>query len=770
MPVKKHAVKTEEEHKFIKLLLDAMPLTCHLWDRNFNMFIANEANVKLFEVSDKKELENHFSDFSPEYQPDGHISSEKARKYLKQAFDEGRCVFEWMHQKLDGTPIPTEVILERVSYENDYVVAAYVRDLREHKQMMQEIEQRDNLLESALEKAHDASRAKSDFLASMSHEMRTPLNAVIGLSELTLGAGNLDGEVYANLEKIYNAGLTLLSIVNDILDISKIEAGKFELLPVEYDIPSLINDTVTQNILHIKEKPIDFILNINENLPIQLYGDELRIKEVFNNLLSNAFKYTAEGTVEFTVSCEREKNSENIWMTACVKDTGIGIRPDDLRKLFSDYNQVDTRANRKIQGTGLGLSITKKIVDLMGGSVTVESEYGKGSIFTVKLPQKSVNETQIGPAIVANLKNFSYSQNKRDRNSRMKRINLPYARVLVVDDMLTNLDVTKGMMKPYGMKIDCVTNGQDAIKKIAAGEPVYNAVFMDHMMPEMDGVEATLAIREIDTEYARKIPIIALTANAVSGTEQMFLKNGFQAFISKPIDIIQLDSVIRQWVQDKSRENSQYSDAKSESVNHKSDPNAINIHGINTQKGLVRFGGDFEIYLTVLRSYAENTPAILEKLWNITAQTLDDYSIAVHGLKSASGSIGAESLAKKSAELEKAAKSGNLSEVLNKNPDFLKEAALLVGDIRAYLKKSDIKSTKPRLPAPAGELLARLRESCVKYDMDAIDEIMDMLESASYDNGDSLILGLREKLGKSDFAQTVKRLDEYEKRKEAANE
>ena len=759
MPMRKYAYKIENEHKFTKLLLDAMPLTCHLWDRNFNIFIANEANVKLFEVGDKRELENRFLDFSPEYQPDGELSSVKSRMNIKKAFDEGRCVFEWMHQKLDGTPIPTEIILERISYDGDYVVAAYIRDLREHKRMMEEIEQRDRLLESALEEAREASRAKSDFLASMSHEMRTPLNAVVGLSELTLGARGLDGEIYANLEKIYNAGLTLLSIVNDILDISKIEAGKFELLPVEYDMPSLINDTVTQNILRIREKPINFILDINETLPTQLYGDELRIKEVFNNLLSNAFKYTAEGTVKFTVSCEREKDTDNIWMTACIRDTGIGIRPEDLKRLFSDYNQVDTRANRKIQGTGLGLAITRKIVDLMGGSVTVESEYGKGSAFTVKIPQKFVTDAEIGPEVVANLKNFSYSRSKRDRNSKMSRIQLPYARVLVVDDMLTNLEVTKGMMKPYGMQVDCVTSGREAIKRIAAGEPVYDAVFMDHMMPEMDGVEAAFAIRSLDSEYARTIPVIALTANAISGTEQMFLKNGFQAFISKPIDVMQLDSVIRRWVQDKSRENTQYS----HSINPKAKPRTIKIPGVDAEKGLARFGGDIEAYISVLRSYAENTPEILDKLRDVTEKNIKGYAVAVHGLKGASAGIGADTIAKKAAELEKTANSGDFHGVSDKNAAFLKDAEILVKAIRSYLDKPDNKTVKKRLPSPDREILARLRQSCEKYDMDGIDAAMDILESVSYDKNGSLILWLREKIDGSDFIQAAILLEEYGK-------
>jgi CheY-like chemotaxis protein/two-component sensor histidine kinase len=379
----------------------------------------------------------------------------------------------------------------------------------------------------------------------MSHEMRTPLNVVIGLSELTIEVDGLSKDVRENLEKINSAGTTLLSTVNDILDISKIEAGKFELVPVEYDIPSLINDSITQSIMSIEDKPIQFVLDFDENIPTNLYGDDLRVKQILNNLLTNAFKYTREGTVKLSISCEYEnsphpKKEENgtIWLVARVSDTGKGIRKEDIDRLFIDYIQVDTLSNRKIEGTGLGLSITKRIVEMMDGAIFVESEYGKGSVFTVRFRQNFISGETIGAEVVKNLKNFQYSNSKRKKNSQMIRIRLPYARVLVVDDVVTNLDVVKGMMKPYGMQIDCVGSGYEAVEAIRIGKVKYNAVFMDHMMPGMNGMEATKIIREeIGTEYAKNLPIIALTANAIVGNREMFLSNGFHDFLSKPIEI-----------------------------------------------------------------------------------------------------------------------------------------------------------------------------------------------------------------------------------------
>ena len=288
-------------------------------------------------------------------------------------------------------------------------------------------------------------------------------------------------------------------------------------------------------------------------MPGSLRGDDLRIKQIFNNLLSNAFKYTDSGTIEWRVSFERDGDAG--WLVSSVRDTGIGIRPENVHNLFSEYNQVDTQANRKVEGTGLGLAITKRFVDMMGGTITVESEYGKGTTFHVRLRQQIARATPIGRDVAKSLMEMRYALAKRNTTKRQERAKLSYARVLVVDDITTNLDVARGMMKPYGMKVDCATSGRRAIEMIRAEKARYDAIFMDHMMPEMDGIEAARIIHEeIDTEYARNIPIIALTANAVVGTEEMFLSKGFQDFIPKPIDTAKLDAVLRRWVRDKSRE------------------------------------------------------------------------------------------------------------------------------------------------------------------------------------------------------------------------
>ena len=404
-----------------------------------------------------------------------------------------------------------------------------------------------------LETAEAASRAKSAFLANMSHEMRTPMNVVVGLTDLMLEEENPELNFKENLKKISTAGNTLLNLINDVLDISKIEAGKLELKPVKYDLPSLLNDIITLNVIRIEEKPITFQLDINEDLPCKLNGDDLRLKQIINNILSNAFKYTQSGTVVLGLSTETK--GDDVWLSAYVSDTGIGIRKEDLKKLFIDYSQVDIQANRMIEGTGLGLSISKSLAEMMDGEIRAESTYGKGSTFRVRIRQGFVSDTTIGPAVTENLRKFRYTEDKRIASKKLVRPDLSYASVLVVDDMQTNLDVASGLLRRYKMQVDCVLNGQEAIERIRrggnTGQPVYDAIFMDHMMPGMDGIEATAAIRALNTEYARNIPIIALTANAIQGMEDLFYTNSFQAFLAKPIDSMLLDSLIRKWIHKK---------------------------------------------------------------------------------------------------------------------------------------------------------------------------------------------------------------------------
>jgi len=623
-------------------------------------------------------------------------------------------------------------------------------------------------LKTALRDTQKANNAKSDFLASMSHEMRTPLNAVIGLSELALEEGGIDKETEINLEKIYSAGETLLSLVNDILDISKIEAGKLELIESVYDTPSLINDTVTNNILRIGDKPIEFILNIPDDLPAQLYGDELRIKQILSNLLSNAFKYTRQGTVELGIDCTREDGAGNsgdlVWLSAWVSDSGMGIKAADIKNLFSDYIQMDTLSNRKIEGTGLGLPIAKKMAELMDGAITVESEYGKGSTFTVRIRQKYVSGETIGSETAKSLKNFRYSNHKRHKNAKFTRIKLPYAHVLVVDDNETNLDVARGLMKPYGMQIDTASSGLEAIDAMRLEKVRYNAVFMDHMMPGMDGIEATEKIRELGTDYAKNIPIIALTANAISGNEKMFISKGFQDFLTKPIDISRLDAVIRHWLRDKTIEVEDRRAIEFNDENSASIPNRrfsdFQIEGIDLEAGLERFSGDGDAYLKVLRSYAANTRNLLGSIQEVSKENLNDYTITVHGIKGSSRSICADLVGDMAEDLEKAAKEGDFGYVREKTPDLAQAAAKLLADLGGMLDKITEKAGGPVKARPDREALVKILEACKTFDMETVEAAVRELESYEYETGGELVPWLWENVQQFNVDEIVRKLSE----------
>jgi len=399
-------------------------------------------------------------------------------------------------------------------------------------------------LSLALHDAEAANRAKSAFLATMSHEIRTPMNAIIGITQIELQKSDLPNEYVTALNHIYSSGNSLLGIINDILDLSKIESGKMELHSIEYDMPNFINDTVLLNIVRIGTKQIEFILDVSENLPSRFVGDELRLKQILNNILSNSIKYTERGHVKLSVDHLAEDTS--VTLRFMIEDSGQGMKPEDLTKLFSEFARFNANANQTTEGTGLGLMITKKLVEMMDGTIHVESTYGKGSRFTVEIRQKGVDCDAIGPEISARLRNFTFSNKRHEDSLQVVHAPMPYGKVLVVDDVRINLLVAEGLMMLYKLHVETVNSGLQAIDLVKSGK-TYDVVFMDHMMPQMDGIETTQHLRALG--YAGTI--VALTANALVGNEEMFLHNGFDDFISKPIDTLHLDSILNKYIRDK---------------------------------------------------------------------------------------------------------------------------------------------------------------------------------------------------------------------------
>jgi signal transduction histidine kinase/CheY-like chemotaxis protein len=636
------------------------------------------------------------------------------------------------------------------------------------------VRERTRELERQTEVAQSASRAKSDFLARMSHEIRTPLNAVLGLSEVEL-QGSLPDKTRINLEKIYHSGSHLLKIVNDILDISKIESGNFEIIPAEYELYGVINDTIQINIVRIGIKPVEFKLELDETIPSKLYGDELRIKQVLNNLLSNAFKYTAEGKVRLDINWEKQENTA--LLDFVVEDTGRGIKEEDLKRLFSEYTQFEAAANRRIEGTGLGLSITKGLVERMGGSITVESEHGRGSVFRVTLPQGIRDERPIGGEAVEHLRNFRFFEDRsRSRGNTFIRSYMPYGKVLVVDDLETNLDVMKGLLMPYGLRVDTAISGRETVACVKAEKVRYDLIFMDHMMPEMDGIEAVRIIRnEIASPYARQVAIVAVTANAVAGNRDMFLDSGFTDFISKPIDIKQLDMVLNRWIRDKQNDET-LKEAENQNSRRmeggKFNGGQLDAEGkwllerpleeVDFARALMFYGNSGAAYLPILKSFVAHTPPLLEKM-DLHLES-SDYAIEVHGLKGTCNAIGAAGTAALARELEFAAKEGNFSLVRQKHGTLRKQALELTERLKALLDEWEAAlpgGEKEQRARPEEALLVRLSAAAAECNSNAAGEILGELEKYRYQEGQEFIEWLREQAETFDYEAMHKRLTEF---------
>lgn len=385
------------------------------------------------------------------------------------------------------------------------------------------------------EEAERANKAKSSFLANMSHEIRTPINAVLGMNEMILRECQSENirEYAAN---IHNAGKALLSIINDVLDLSKIESGKMEIVEADYDLRILLVDIGNMISMRAEEKNLKFVIEADETIPRKLHGDEMRIKQCITNLLTNSVKYTSDGMI--TLKLEQNQNEDNnINLLVSVKDTGIGIKEKDLNKLFDSFIRLDMKKNRNVEGTGLGLNITKRLVDMMGGNLTVESIYGKGSTFSFVIPQKVVDTQGIG-----NYKECLKEMTDNIINKGEKYI-APTANILSVDDNRVNIAVVKGLLKKLQMKCDSALSGAECLEKVSQNH--YDVILLDHMMPEMDGIETLQRMKEIPFYKQDKPAVIALTANAIAGAKDEYIQAGFTDYLSKPIDSAKLEELLR---------------------------------------------------------------------------------------------------------------------------------------------------------------------------------------------------------------------------------
>nr|AGS52656.1 putative hybrid sensor and regulator [uncultured bacterium contig00045] len=563
--MKAQAQTEQEAHSSLQSLLDITPAGIVVVSRDTEEIIyANEVALRMFDVESlEKDVQGrNVLSFMTEFQPDGVKSSD----YLAELWRLGEAVVELQCQKLSGVVFVARLAYCLINYNGIVASVNVMEDLTAEKEYQQML--RDTAL-----KEQEANQLKSRFLAMVSHEIRTPMNAIIGMAELALRESDTDART-RNILTIKQAGSNLLAIINDILDFSKIEAGKLDITPAEYSVSTLLNDVVSIISMRTDDTQIDFTVKVDGSIPKTLIGDETRVRQAILNLLTNAVKYTEKGFVTLGLYGSFADDGETVELTIEVADSGIGIKPENIDKLFTDFTQFEHARNKGVEGVGLGLAITSSIVKTMGGHIAVESEYGKGSTFTLTLPQRYDSREPLVPASDEGEKNEPASDEGEGEKNLLvfdagnadmlhgifgmaaydtagesaARFTAPDARVLIVDDMKTNRYVAKGLLAPYEMTVDLCASGPEALAAVQSVD--YDLVFMDHKMPGMDGVEATLRIRDMGRrdERFKELPIVALTANVVSGMAEMFMVNGFNDFLPKPIETIRLNSILERWI------------------------------------------------------------------------------------------------------------------------------------------------------------------------------------------------------------------------------
>lgn len=702
-------------------------------------------------------------------------------------------------------------------------------------------------LKESVAEARQAEHYKSDFLANMSHEIRTPMNAIVGMCELILRESGLSESVRENCFNIQTSGRSLLAIINDILDFSKIESGKLELIPDEFNIASTLNTVINMSEARRGNKKIDIIVKADPDIPRGIIGDEVRIRQVIVNLMTNAIKYTEKGYVTLTVS--QSKQDYGINLLVSVADTGIGITEENIEKLFTSFRQVDTKKNRSVEGTGLGLAISKRLITQMGGFIGVKSEYGVGSEFrfvipvkvtderpfvTIKDPQnihavglfaqdknngrykehysemgrqlgidfkcadsidelntiaegekithiftakeeyiknaeafgKTADNTKVFVvqerldaielpenikcifkpfyviSVASALNNENIVLNLNERRGSDIRFSAPKARVLIVDDNAINLKVAVGLMQPYHMQLMTAESGRAAINMLRSRD--IDLVFMDHMMPEMDGIEATKIIRDMDGDYYKKLPIVALTANAVNGVREMFIQEGLNDFLAKPIELTALDRILRNYLPKKYIEAPAATDYAENDRRKKDRKPAAEAVMFDPDKGLMYTGGNFDAYREILEMYAKKGPEKRTYIDELFAKKdWKNYVIEVHALKSTSLSIGAVKLSELAKELELAGKAGSYGTIEKKNGTLSDLYGEVIDIVNNYLGENEADDTENEAEEVTAELteisaeelseyIGRAKDACASFDGDAVSAVAEEVSEYSY--------------------------------------
>ena len=600
-------------------------------------------------------------------------------------------------------------------------------------------------LEEAKQAADNANKAKSSFLANMSHEIRTPINAVLGMDEMILRESE-EQDTLNYAEDIRVAGRTLLSLINDILDFSKIEEGRMEILPVQYELSSVVVDLVNMVRERATKKGLKLVLKVNSEIPNLLYGDEIRIKQIALNLLTNAVKYTEKGEVRFTIDYRRTSDDE-IFVSFRVSDTGIGMKEEDMNKLFSPFERIEESRNRSIEGTGLGMSIVKQLLALMESKLDVKSVYGEGSEFSFEVSQKVIGKEPMG--------NISerFKRTNVQRKAYKELFHAPKADILVVDDTEMNLLVIKNLLKKTQVRIDTAASGQEALA--SAGRKAYDIIFIDHMMPEMDGIETLHRIRESKDGEAEKTVYVALTANAVSGAREMYLSEGFEDYLSKPVDGNELEEMVMKYLpEDKiEKTDSEDNDGPADDTLKMADEDPLAgldmIPEINRKSGIANCGSK-DGYVSVLETFhrsAEEKAEEIEKY--LEAGDIKNLTVKVHALKSSARIIGASQLSEKAAALEEAGKAEDLETIRRDIPVLLSEFRELNGKL-SFLDKN-VGTGKEITPAMIKEAFSTVCEIAESMDFGMMEDLIRDLREYSFPQEEKEVL--------DDIAKKLNELD-----------